>query len=580
MQSLASHFFRFKTRTPYILSLVFFILISTVVKSEYLEIGNKNRPFFKNISLNRTEIFWDRDQTENIRLAPESNAGASENILHLDFDANPPVLLKDTTGNYRILESNYTFLPETQAGKGAALFTRKEDRIKIQSPENLWPHTDFIGDFSIEMWIKPTHLSWKNTIFKKHGLESSFTNNNNQKIEIFLNQNRIHFLCQNLFQNAGGNPKSIALTSRTELQNNEWVHLHISYNAENGKVGMFINGKEENVRYAKDLQGIWAASMGILDRSPIVIGESYTGAIDEFRITNRPLNNESEIRFSRYSPLDFNPVHLIGKQSDGIALSDVITLPNSQISKSARLRYESLEPEGTQLNFWIRYSNKSFQKNQSQEEIPWHLIRNETQNIPEFTHIQWKTKLRSNPEGSATPVLKDIRIDYTPYQKPVAPRNLKTIDSLSVDARVCLDWIRNPESEMQSGGYIIYYGVRSKEYYGKLMHIDENKTRTINVVALNDIPLSEEESRKKTIRPIAFKKDLANHIRLIIDNNLIEKNIISNIRNGSDIRMPFLENNRTYYFSVSAYYRTEKGTVIESPLSEEVLLSIREKPGI
>jgi len=561
------------------------------LESEVIEMGTRRVPRFGRLRLGGTEIFQGGDSTRDIRLRSRSHTASPDNLLHLDFDARLPALLRDAAGNFSIRQSSYIFTSDARAGRGAALFNRLENRIVINSPEELWPGTGAMADFSIEMWLKPAHFGRQNMIFRKSGLETSFTDGIPRGIEIFTRHQRIIFFCRNLFRDSRGRLRTVRLNSRTGLVTGRWVHFLVSFRASSGKLVMYLNGREERVRFARDRSGVWPAGFGRLDRSPMVIGESYVGIIDEFRIAGTAHDFPGKTAHTAYRPLRYDAMHLIGEQKTGFAVSEVIALPRSHISRRARLRYRSLEPGGSALNFWIRTSLRPFRADASPRRLPWRRLHNGADKLAAFSHFQWKAELRPDPDGKFTPVLKEIRLAYVPHQRPVTPRNLHVVTEgprngrdLFPSRQACLEWSRNPEPRVHSerGGYFVYYGVRPGEYLGRLVYRENARGQLvpINTPAAENMPITESERKLRRFRPRAFRRTLGGRMRLLITNDLIERNIIRLRREGADARMPLLRNNRTYYFAVSAYFRTIDDILLESRLSREAMAVLRDRPDL
>ena len=536
------------------------------------------------------EVFEGGDTTQDIRLKFLSFAGDPDNILYLDFDDQIPGFLKDVSGNYKINEASYIYSSDAHSGPGAGLFNRPENRIVIRSSEELWPGVKPLGDFTISFWLKPAHFSWKNVIFQKQALTDSFKHGLNKGIQIFIQNRRLQFQALNLFSDTQDRRHSIRMVSRTRLQTGNWYHFSLSYRAADGKLIMFINGKEEVVRYAESNSGVWRAGFSRLDRSPLLVAKSYYGLLDEFRISRKAEDKPSAA--SLYRPLKFDPVRLRGNQPTGTAISPVISLGSNQLSRRARLRFRVQEPGGSAITFFVRYSNKKFRPHTSNALLPWRRTKADNLRgklLPEFQHFQWKAVFRADPLGKHTPVLKDVRVTYSTYSLPVQPRKPVSILELTHNKQICLEWRLNPELDVRDkkrGGYYIYYGVKPGEYLGKIKYrFSGMDPEVINELSLERLALTREEKRLRNSRRDLLERRLRNKTRLLLSNDLIEKNIVNQARLNTDsrskdhqLRMPLLRNDRTYYFAISAYYRTRSGKLLESSLSKETSVVLRQTP--
>ncbi len=521
-----------------------------------------------------------------------SHTGSADNLLHLTFDTPVPMILKDAAGNYRIRRSSYIFSGDGKVGKGSALFNRPENRIIVDSPEELWPGSGPLGDFSLEMWLKPVHFAPRALVFRKTGLQSSLELGLRTGMEIYIQDRMLHFTAHNLFRDAKARPRTIQLRSRTALRGNHWTHVLVSYRESDGKLVLYLNGREERVRFAADGRGIWKAGFGRLDRSPLVIGESYFGQIDEFRIARRFYEGSGRIASSAYSPLKYDYIHDTGNQKIGSVQSNVFMIPNRGLTRSARLGYDARTPAGSAVKLWIRYSTRPFQADTPAAMLPWKFVYRTAKNIPAFSFFQYKAELRADPAGGKTPELRNVALHWTPYQAPVRPRAIRVIAGESreektchLSEQVCLEWFQNPESAVRAeGGYYVYYGPRSGEYTGRLTVRADAMGKLVPIRYRRELPLTREEERMRRIRPRAFKRRVRGRVRLKVTNALIERNMVRSMRRAArnpspGKRMPFLRNNRTYYFAVAAYYRVAVKTpdgrteyrVMESPMSREAV---------
>src|SRR5690606_32901269 len=116
-----------------------------------------------------------------------------------------------------------------RVGSRAALFNRKENVIQLHSPEELWPGVGPVSDFSIELWIKPTHFSWKNSIIRKRGLGSSLATGRETTFELFLQHRRVQIQFRNLFRDVKNRRRMVRLVSRSTLRARQWTHVIFSY---------------------------------------------------------------------------------------------------------------------------------------------------------------------------------------------------------------------------------------------------------------------------------------------------------------------------------------------------------------
>ena len=541
--------------------------------AEVIESGTRSRPDFTGALLNGTESFRGRDTTQDIRLKAISYLGQASNLLYLDFDAELPALLKDASGHFHIREANYIATDDARIGRGAALFNRADNRIVIDSPEELWPGPRELGDFSIELWLKPGHYYNKNMLFQKSALEPGLLEGRRKSMEVYIWRQQMYFRLENLFYDATGATHTLQLVSRSRIPLHRWTHVTLTYQASEGRLAMYLNGREERVVLARPG---WKARFSRVDRSPIVIGGNFSGLLDEVRIADRAVSPEQGgNHFTSFAPIrgaagrEFQP--------GGMVTSGVTRLKDEDIARKAHLRYRAEMPVGTILKFWVRFSRRRFDRDTSERILPWYRIDGETEKLPPFSYVQWKAELKADPMGRPTPVLKEVALEYTPFATPGSPRRLRVIQGLTGAGRICLEWSANPaESETGSIRYAVYYGVRPGEYTGRLdLRLENGRLVPIGLQSPEQLPLSRGERERYSNFPERKSRDLANRIRLMIDNALI----IGNIKRSGRRDMPLLENDRAYYFAVTAYTRYRQ-VKLESKHSDEVSTVLKPRPDL
>lgn len=566
--------------------------LNAPLQADRINAGTAGEQGFETIaSLNGTELFSAQDASSDIRLQTISYHGDRKNLLYLDFDQQVPELLRDQAGRYRVSESNYIFNADARHGKGAALFNRLENRVVIRSPEELWPGAGPSGDFTIEMWLKPIYFYRKNIIFRKLNMLEG----KRRGLQIFFEDDRLYVHCENLFEDAAGRLHSLRLGSRSPLRTQQWVHLSVSFEAARGRLRLFLNGEEENVGPARDKTGVWQMVFHPLDRSPIVLAESFAGTLDEFRISAHAMRPGTENEDGQggntttYAPLRLDYGTLRGEQRTGTVVSEVLRPKNISrttgngtggmhpagfTARSGRISYRATEPAGTILNFYVRSSKNPFTKDTSEREVPWRRLARPGVNhqVPMFSYFQWRAELQADPTGAHTPVLHDLALDYQPLLPPPAPGNLQVVPGFrALQTAAVLEWDQSPDSGVQApgGGYLIYYGLRPGEYLGRLHRNAAGQPIQKGLTpAEQQAVLSDEERVLGRSRPEQLQRSLRNRLRILVNNDLIQKNTK---QNAQAPRLPFLYSNRVYYFAVSAY----DATGAESPLSNEVIVTIR-----
>ncbi len=536
--------------------------------ADRLEIGSRSAPAFGRLLLAGVERVSARDSTEDLRLARLSRRTDARNLLFLDFEQGPPQLLRDEASNYRIAESSYIESRDARSGRSSALFNRRENRIVIRSPEELWPGTGAVDDFTIEAWIKPIYFARRNLLFRKVGMLDGAR----RGLEIYFESGVLKASFWNAFQDADEELHTLTLAARRPAPLGQWMHIAISYEAARGRLTLYRNGQEDAALSAANARGVFSLHFHPLDRSHIFIGETFSGLIDEFRLTPEALGapGRSPVRASDYAALETDYVSLNSQQRTGVAISEVFEARGDQRTRRGVVRYEAVEPPGSALNFFVRHSQTPFDAEAPDNALAWRRLRASDAVLPSFRYIQWKAEFKADPSGAQSPTLASVRIDYVPHAAPAAPTDLRVATSLSGADRICLDWAKNPERDVhERGGYYVYYGVRPGEYLGRISVGLENGRRIpIRAGAFAELPLSAEERFELRNQPDALERRLRNRVRFILTNEVVAANTP---RNREEPRNPYLTQDRAYYFAVSAY--DSEG--VESGLSNETHFYLR-----
>lgn len=561
---------RIPTTRPWIV--VSFFLLTAGLYGERISSGDRTNPDFSTLISRGTEFIVSEDSTRDIRLKPRTHTTGSKILLILDFENHVPEMLKDEAGNYRIEKASYIRSRESRSGKNSALFQLPGHGVNVASPEELWPGVDWLTDFTIETWIKPNHYFRENHLFEK----SSFFDGYRRGLSIDISNGKVLVRFLNMMEDRTGNLYTFTLSSHSKIPLREWTHIAISYNASEGKIILYINGKEERVLFAKRDGEILRCAFHSLDRSPLVVGGLYSGLLDDFVLTGDFIDrhNIDQLRSTPYRPLQMEYTEMVYSQETGEAISDVISLAGYDRPGRTTVNFSASEAPGTKLEFYVRYANRPFSGDlPDRPPMQWRYTENGAI-IPDLiSHIQWKVVLRADAMGKESPVLHDVSFDFRRPISPSRPQGLHPIDALTAEDTITLAWNINPEAEIQTdGGYIVYYGLKPGEYTGKIKYrqVLPNKFP----IQQEDTPiLSPEEERLSRINPSSLKGRPQKEVRIRINNRLIQDNILAHEKRE---RMPFLNPGFTYYFAVAAY--TKSGG--ESELSKEIPVTLDQEPDL
>ena len=533
--------------------------------SEVLEWGSLKQNFENNNAYHETEIFRAKDATQDVRLKKASYhiySASRHNLFYLDFENQYAESLQDETGQLVVHKANYFPSSDVLSGKKSALFNGHQHGVWVAPVESRIIGKEEMHDFTIEMRLKPIFLHNKSILLEK------ITRKNGEKsgIEIGIQRGYVFVNLMRLFEGLNGEKFSLKIQSSNLIQLKRWQHFAISYHAASGRIALYLNGKEESIRFAKSKDGLWKFKFPLFEPSYLKLASLYIGFIDDFRIASRALSPEKdELNVSPFPALSINFETQNGTQQNGYVHSSLHELPQQKISRFSQFSYLASEPEGTVLHIYVRYSKRPFSPQKKEiPQVPWKRVTNQILTLPTMRYFQWKAVLRSDPLGQETPILHSIKLSYTPVQSPPVPQNIAIIHELSDDKSVCLEWeISSIQDAKARHGYYIYYGLRSGDYIGRLsFYIEGREAKLINN-NIKKFPMTSSEKQTLISQPGIIKKVFHNRIRLIIDNKLIKKNISLNPKRP----LPLLEPGTNYYFAISTY-----DDLSESELSKEAYI--------
>lgn len=487
-------------------------------------------------------------------MAPQA---PGKTILALRFDQEVPGLLRDEAGNYRV-RANYVRADQGPAGP-CAQFVKPENRIELASPPELWPGRGDVEDFTIQLWIKPVIFYRQSIVLKKVGM----LDGEKRGLELRLDSGRVQAAFIRVLSEEDGTLSSTTLSASAPLTNSRWTQVALTWERAKGRLALYVDNREQMVRILPPTQSIVFHPH---DRSPIVVGESFFGSLDEVLIYDRALNPE----YNRSAVL---PAAVI---SDGYRITQQRAMAVSKVydagpAAESRFRYSASEPPGTLIAFFVRSSMNPFREDAPDRgELAWKRIQNSTDKLGRFRYFQWKAVFQASPRGDASPVLESVQLAVHPALPPMRPGGLRIVPELSGADYVCLEWRKNPEPEVAEGGrYVIYYGQTPGELTGRIMTIGGQPVRP---AGFDKMLLTPDEKHQLTYREAALRRDLSSRVRVLLSNKTIAENVASHPRRKD---MPVFEADRAYYFAVSAV--SPHG---ESELSRESVTVLRPKPDL
>ena len=422
--------------------------------------------------------------------------------LSISFDEGSPGRFTDSKGNYRVSVTNSVqSVTERWAryGRGAALFTgenRNNGAPVTISPTStaLFAPGRSVRDFSLEFWFFPNTMETGEQIISWNAAD-------NQRIVCEAARNRLRWTFQGFFaspdnlrvplRSEGGieairqQRLSITLESRTVLVPRSWSHHLIRYNANTGLLEYLINGRLENSAYTtrSGREGGDVYTPLINRDGAFILGNRFSGMLDEFRIYNRAIAAPGHTALVQ---TDRTALHLpelekfprsggrietrtidLGQPDSSVVrieASGGLLSPASTGRMAVRNTYTGRGnfrfADASAVQFFIRAGNERFRMDQN----PWQAII-PGQAIPasvQGRYVQIAAAFYPSGDSSTSPYLEELRIIYNKNEPPHPP---SLVTARSLDGAVELSWRRSPDENVS--GYLVYYGTSSGVYFGQ-----------------------------------------------------------------------------------------------------------------
>lgn len=502
---------------------------------------------FDPAALKNLTIKYDQNKNGRVELKHSGyhlNNRQRANALILKFD-EPAFDLK--TSEYRskqvtggkLVEAQYKLEHGPDIVGRAISFEQPGHKVLIDTADYLFLNrSDHTEDFSIFFRIKAYRLKQKMQIFRRLGLFEG----RRQGIRAWWQKNRLTFAFSDFFWMNNRPLPEIKIETRDNLKAHQFYEVLLRYHEAEGSLTLFINGKEQNKIFVTEgfQRGATAytARFHRFDRSSLVIGHGFLGALDEMVFYNGLLPADVPVgtygRMQRVADRFF--------QYHGVITSQVKKL---RYSASSLLRFEVKDKNtpATAIQYFMRFSDKPFSVSTPETELPFKPIKPGTSNPGKGRYLQWKAVLYPDSQGKETPVIEEVKVHYALNPPPKAPRMLEVAET--GPGSVTLRWLRNAEMDVINGGrYHIYYGIKPYEPLGMIRYKDVRYTEGGFLVK----PVTDKGDRLKTA-DLRF----LNRLQVTVTNQMITDNILYTRQNPRLIYdYPLLQSNVPFYFWVTA----------------------------
>ncbi len=352
------------------------------------------------------------------------------------------------TENYTLEGNKPNIIKNGIRGDWAFRFNGTESLQLIPNSKSIFKSFTGKKDFSIEFWINPFVIENRSTIIKWNGgilHDNIFTP---QSLSINFQKRRLGIYFKNVFQYPDGTLASdINITGLTNLIPNKWSHHLIRYSESQGTIEYFLNNRLEAITYVtptgKEKGPFGTPSFSDITNQPLIVGQNYTGLIDELRISQK----YRDTNYSKYP------------KAGGSVTTKPIDLGYSN-SLLLDIKISQNITEDSDLSYYYRITDHL--EDLTTNNLQWLSLKpNELDGDLRGRYIQMKIMFHTNATLDKSPQLSTIQISYQEDLPPAPPLGLVAKPG---NSSVKLNWKEVTESDI--AGYYIYYGDSKGEYWG------------------------------------------------------------------------------------------------------------------
>ena len=388
-----------------------------------------------------------------IELATDSRVQDAMTDALFDFEKKP---FSDTTGHYTVSKNALLLSGKSAMGKGAAL-SRGTGGISLRGKAgSLFGTEGPAPSFYIEFWLLPSVAENGEVVFNWRSSRSIGRNVVYQMITASFYQNHLSWTFSNLFD--GYDKGDVTLSGITTLIPGTWAHHSIAFDEESGRIEYRVNGMLEAIAYVTSTGrasgSVYPAYFGV--PADIELCRKFTGSIDDFRIQKGTYDEAMRQKSENASALGYTKYRVSGGR---IETQPLLTSVGSSLNSVTAV---TSEPEQTTVRLYVRSGDNIFGWTDSYP--AWRPVQSgEAISDVNGLYFQIAADLYPDGNGSRTPSLTQIDIDYTVPPSPLPPFTVKAV---SGDGSVTLSWSHSVDES--AGGYYVYYGTRPGEYLGRI----------------------------------------------------------------------------------------------------------------
>ena len=445
---------------------------------------------------------------KNIRMfeGPRGKLGLELTDNQPEFDDNTDLLLhfdsiryrnvKIEGFNYRLRFSDiFPSIDTKEYGEGAGAFRTMGNRVEVIPEESavLFPGSR-LKSFTIDFYLYPTMIFNESTILSFRS-PSIFEEGKYSGFRVYFDRGRLKWEFEGLFTDRNGKIENFSIAELESTPLYEWHRHTMYYDSSSGMLVLYVDGRESAIKWltesGREGGTLLIGKIPETNVGPLVLGGSFLGFIDEFRIYRGKLNL-GDGKYKNY----------------GVALSKVIHFKTKN-AKIAAIDWKSREVKGTAVRIYYRYSKDYFLPYEDsgkekrddvkrdgdlgttyssngiklRNEPEWKIAKRGEKIGINASYFQWKAEFYGT-ENTYTPILDRLTVYYIPDRPPARPILL---DAVPGNGSVHLKWVSNKEYDIV--GYKIYYGTESKMYFGRGADIGDSPVlvKNINEITLKNL---------------------------------------------------------------------------------------------
>lgn len=395
-----------------------------------------------------------------LALSSEKAVPAHALDMALSFDEGAA---SDAAGNYTVAVAPSVSIAgplRARFGNGAALFAGAEGGVAVsprKGSDALFGSGRRIEDFSIEFWLYPANMENGEQILSWNAARRSVSGDSVfQRIRCLVARNRIEWTFADLFSSPDELHRlPIVLSSRGSLVPRTWSHHLVRFDSSIGLLEYLVDGRVESAVYATTSGGERGEQYVLIVGSGGVfsLGPRFTGMIDEFRVAGSFVERTELLRYPR---------------EGGRAVSRLIDLGTTN-ARITGLDATFSAPGTSDLRFFLRAGDAPYAW--KDEDSSWTPVE-AGKPIPLELRGRWAQiacSLYPAGDGETSPVLEEVRMEYQPDEPPPPP---SMVIAAARQGAVELKWRPSPDTDL--GGYLVYFGEKSAEYFGSSATIGDS----------------------------------------------------------------------------------------------------------